>query len=203
MKISVRNISKRYGNQWIFKNFDFTFSENTTYAIKGYNGSGKSTLLKVISGIESVNKGRIEYFNQNTPLDIETIALQTQLVAPYQELIEELTLQEFLTFHFNLRNSPTSIENFKQLVDLPTKKQIRYFSSGMKQRVKLGIAFFSNCKLLLLDEPTSNLDSEGIAWYQSLLKNHSKDRLIIIASNQAFEYENFCSEIIDIASYSR
>ena len=79
-------------------------------------------------------------------------------------------------------------------------KQIRYFSSGMKQRLKLALAFFSDTPVLLLDEPTTNLDADGIALYRSLIHDHTKARLVIVSSNVKQEYD-FCEEVISISDY--
>src|SRR5690606_28190701 len=79
-------------------------------------------------------------------------------------------------------------------------KEIRYFSSGMKQRTKLALACCSDTSMLFLDEPTSNLDSQGVEWYHQLIQKFSKDRLIIVASNQAHEY-SFCSKFLHILDY--
>ncbi len=81
-----------------------------------------------------------------------------------------------------------------------TNKQIRYYSSGMKQRLKLAQAFFSNTPILLLDEPTTNLDADGIALYHQLIKNYTADKLVIVSSNDKQEYE-FCEEVIGIGEY--
>ncbi len=79
-------------------------------------------------------------------------------------------------------------------------KLIRYFSSGMKQRLKLALAFCADTPILMLDEPTSNLDSQGVDWYLSLVEQFAKDRLTIICSNQEHEY-SFCQHMLSIADY--
>jgi ABC-type multidrug transport system ATPase subunit len=79
-------------------------------------------------------------------------------------------------------------------------KQIRYFSSGMKQRLKLAQAFFSNTPVLLLDEPCTNLDKEGVVLYQSLLDRYTNDRIVIISSNDPIEYAH-CKALIAIDDF--
>lgn len=76
-------------------------------------------------------------------------------------------------------------------------KQIRYFSSGMKQRVKLAQAIFSDTPLLLLDEPCTNLDTDGIQLYLGLIKSHAVGKLVIVSSNDKQEYA-FCDRCIDM-----
>ncbi|HRP33494.1 MAG TPA: ATP-binding cassette domain-containing protein, partial [Agriterribacter sp.] len=123
---------------------------------------------------------------------------------PYLELIEEMTLQEFMQFHqqFKPLQSSVTIAEIIKLVGLEnaTHKQIRYFSSGMKQRVKLAQSIFSDTPVLLLDEPCTNLDAEGVELYQQLMRTYSNNRLIIVSSNDKMEYL-FCQEQINITQY--
>ena len=79
-------------------------------------------------------------------------------------------------------------------------KQIRYYSSGMRQRVRLAQAIFSDTPLVLLDEPCTNLDVDGIVLYRQLIEDHCKGRLVIVSSNDRQEYE-FCDETINIMEY--
>ncbi|HJP63705.1 MAG TPA: ATP-binding cassette domain-containing protein, partial [Mucilaginibacter sp.] len=81
-------------------------------------------------------------------------------------------------------------------------KAIRYFSSGMKQRLKLALAFCSDTPMLMLDEPTSNLDKQGVEWYLGLVQQFAEGRLTIICSNQEHEY-NFCKHRLDISDYKK
>jgi ABC-type multidrug transport system ATPase subunit len=98
-----------------------------------------------------------------------------------------------------------STVNTKEIIHLSSlenaaHKQIRYFSSGMKQRVKLAQAIFSNVPIVLLDEPLTNLDAEGVSLYHRLVEQFCKNRLLIISSNEPKEY-SFCDTIIDIKAY--
>ena len=123
------------------------------------------------------------------------------IAAPYLELVEEMTLQEFLHFHNGLKKWLPSVSTKKIIsilqLEKAADKQIRYFSSGMKQRVKLAQAIFSNVPVILLDEPATNLDGEGILLYKDLVNNYCKDRLLIVSSNDKQEYD-FCNEVIDM-----
>ncbi|MBP8193676.1 MAG: ATP-binding cassette domain-containing protein, partial [Chitinophagales bacterium] len=80
------------------------------------------------------------------------------------------------------------------------KKYIKNFSSGMKQRLKLSLSFLTDSQVLLLDEPTSNFDAKAIDWYLNLMENYTKDRLVIIGSNQEYEY-SFCEQRLSISDY--
>lgn len=203
MEIIVEGLSKRYGRQWIFKNLNHHFKSGSRSAIIGHNGSGKSTLTKLLSGIESPSKGSISFGRNSLDIPVHAIAGHIQFVSPYQELIEELTLKEHLDFHMKMKGGRTEPATalFESL-QLPFSKPIRYFSSGMKQRVKLGLAFTSNASMLLLDEPTTNLDSTGVSWYQEQISNLNKDATIIVSSNQPQEYD-FCTDQITISDYSK
>jgi ABC-type multidrug transport system ATPase subunit len=140
----------------------------------------------------------------DTLIDQEKVYIQQSMAAPYLELIEEFTLTELIDFHFRFKKYRQGLnrQGVIELLGLKNSefKAIKYFSSGMKQRVKLALAFCSDTDLLLLDEPASNLDQQGLDWYLSLASTFSSDRLLLICSNQEQEY-SFCSHQINIADY--
>jgi ABC-type multidrug transport system ATPase subunit len=204
MQITLTNTGKRFNREWIFRHIDYTFSAPKKYAITGSNGSGKSTLLQVIAGAILHNEGTIIYKSkkQETENETENFYRSLSLAAPYLELIEEMTTDEFLTFHASFKPLIVPKEEALHIVGLhkAANKQIRYFSSGMKQRLKLAQAFFSDTPVLLLDEPTTNLDADGTLLYHQLIQNYTNNKLVIISSNDQQEYE-FCDEIIAIGNY--
>ena len=202
MQIKLTNTGKRFNREWIFRHFDHEFFSGKRYAITGSNGSGKSTLLQVISGSISHNEGKIEMILNGSPLLEENCFQYLSIAAPYLELIEEMTATEFLHFHSSFKPLTHSLESILALINLENaaQKQIRYYSSGMKQRLKLAQAFFCSAPVLLLDEPTTNLDAEGIALYQQLITEHTDQKLVIISSNDPQEY-SFCDEVISIGDY--
>lgn len=202
--VRLDNVGKRFNREWIFRHCSYEFQQGKKYAITGPNGSGKSTLLQVIAGATLHNEGIIEYKNDQGSTNNEQHYTYISIAAPYLELIEEMTASEMLDFHskFKPLDSSFDITAILKTVGLEkaANKQIRYFSSGMKQRLKLAQAFFSDTPILLLDEPTTNLDADGIALYLSLINNYTKDRLLIISSNVMQEYD-FCEEVIEIGKY--
>jgi ABC-type multidrug transport system ATPase subunit len=202
--ITLDQVGKKFNRQWLFKNISYQFKERSSYAIIGNNGSGKSTLLQMLYGFQTISQGSITHLDQNKSISPDHVHLHTSFVAPYLELLEELSLQEMLTFHFKFKQkvNDLSIEEMMVLCKLENsrKKQIKLFSSGMKQRLKLALAFFSDSPLLLLDEPCSNLDAQGIAWYQEMIKDVIGKRTIIVASNQLFEYD-FCDAELRVSDY--
>ncbi|KIA92858.1 ABC transporter ATP-binding protein [Pedobacter kyungheensis] len=203
MKISLNNVGRRFNKEWIFRNLSTEFSTGNSYAILGPNGSGKSTLLSVLTGSLSPSEGEIS-FTQNTEIPVDNIYRYISLAAPYLELVETFSLKEIINFHFKFKNFAPGVDA-KNLISIlglekAANKEIKYFSSGMKQRTKLALACCTDTPILFLDEPTSNLDVQGMNWYRELIENFGKDRLTIIGSNQIQEYE-FCNHQIQIADY--
>ena len=202
MQITLNNVGKRFNREWIFRHIDYQFIAGKRYAITGANGSGKSTLLQVIAGSLTFNEGSIEATTDDRQQTTENLYKDVAIAAPYLELIEEMTANEMLAFHAQFKTLTLSSMEILSIVGLEkaAAKQLRYFSSGMKQRLKLAQAFFSTTPILLLDEPTTNLDEEGIAVYQTLIKDHTAGRLVIVSSNDKQEY-SFCDEVIAIGDY--
>lgn len=204
MQVRLENIGKKFQHEWIFRDVTFLFEENRTYALTGPNGSGKSTLLTLISALAPPSKGTLTYRQLNKAVTDEEVYRHLTLAAPYQELIEEFTLQELLGFHFTLKPPPISLSISDILrrmrLEDARNKYIYQFSSGMKQRLKLGLALYSESSILLLDEPCANLDAENSRWYQEEISKVLGQRLIIIASNQSYEYD-FCDEVLDIVRF--
>ncbi len=204
MTIQLQNIGKRYRLEWIFRGLDATFQAGERWAILGPNGSGKSTLLKVLSGHLTPSKGSISFENQGVAIKEESVYKKISYAAPYIELIEEFTLEEALRFHAKLRPllpgfTPASLY---ELLSLPRsrQKEIRFFSSGMKQRLKLALAVCSDTPVLLLDEPATNLDVQGVEWYKNLISTYAAERLVIIASNDPHDAA-FCGKHLNILDF--
>jgi ABC-type multidrug transport system ATPase subunit len=199
MQILLSDTGKRFNRDWIFRNFSFQFNSSESYAITGPNGSGKSTLLQVIAGAVAASEGTVAYETGSKKVDGDEMFRFLSIAAPYQELIEEMTLTEFLQFHRTFKPffSSISIEEIVSMIHLSEAagKQIRYYSSGMKQRVKLAQAFFSDTPVLLLDEPCTNLDEDGIRLYHHLISEYSSNRIVIVSSNDVAEY-GFCRQKI-------
>jgi ABC-type multidrug transport system ATPase subunit len=214
MTISLSDAGKRFNRDWIFRHFNYTFESGKSYAIIGPNGSGKSTLLQALSGGMMLNEGSIEFgvqssesgVSSSTIISTEKIYNHVSICAPYLEVIEEMTLKEFLEFHQGFKPflsgiTPDSIITTLGL-EKAINKQIRYYSSGMKQRVKMAQCIFSDTAIVLLDEPCTNLDTEGIALYHRLINDYSKDRLVVVSSNDEVEYR-FCGEKINMSEYKK
>ena len=204
MRIQVRDLGKKFNKEWIFRHLDAEFDSNSSYAITGPNGSGKSTLLQILTGFFPQSEGELTYITENGDVPVENYYRYLDIVTPYLEIIEEFTLKEFLSFHFKFKQlkvgfTPESFVN-RVYLEKDVDKIIRNFSSGMKQRLKLGLAFYSESPVCFLDEPTSNLDEFGIGWYAENVREIEKEKLLVISSNQKHEYE-FCENTIHIPDY--
>ncbi len=204
MQVTLTDIGKRFNRQWIFKGVNAVFEANKAYALVGNNGSGKSTLLQLIYNFQTISKGEISYHLENRSISEDDLIHQIAFAAPYLELIEEFTLNEMLTFHFGFFKLRAGSSLSEIITDCGLagneNKFIKHFSSGMKQRLKLALSFYAESPLLLLDEPCSNLDEQGISWYRESIQKQLGMRTIIIASNQSFEHD-FCDQVLNIADF--
>lgn len=199
MNIKFENVSKKFGAKKVIKNFSKSFKRKK-YAIVGDNGSGKSTLLQLISNLMTPSDGKIIYSLDDIKIDKELFIKKIIFSAPYQKLVEELTVKEFLIFHYKFRDyiknpltilSEFGLENFKNT-------QIKNLSSGAEQKLKLLISFNTKADFILLDEPTTNLDRKGITIYTKTIKKYSKDKGIIIATNREKDIVFDETEVIEL-----
>ncbi len=182
MIIAGEDIGKKFGKTWIFRHLDFQIKSGEPTVITGRNGAGKSTLLQIIAGYITPSHGKIVADGIN----MDESKHKSVFVGPYSEIIEEFTLQEFLTFHEKFRTPVCSIQEMADSASLPLNKMIGDFSTGMKQRTQLITAFFFENDAIFMDEPTSNLDDEGFSWWEKELKKLNSP-LILLASNDKRE----------------
>ncbi len=204
MKIILEDIGKRFNREWVFKNINLEFENSGGVVILGGNGSGKSTFLKVLAGNTLPSEGSIKYLDeQSRTIASESIFRSLSFSSPYLELFDEFSLKETLNFHSKFK--PLLLGNTEIIelayLDKATEKPIKHFSSGMKQRVRLALAVLSDCPILFLDEPTSNLDSKGISWYKEIIEKYAKNKLIFVGSNNQENEYFFCTKSINIEAY--
>jgi ABC-type multidrug transport system ATPase subunit len=205
MRLDAQNLGRRYGRQWIFRQLSHAFQPGTATAILGPNGAGKSTLLSILAGQLLPTEGSITYTLAGKSLSISEIPKYLAYCAPYLELPEDFTLLELLAFHTRLKPLRPGLAA-AGLVDLmylqkARHQPVRTFSSGMKQRLKLGLALYAAAPLLLLDEPTTNLDAQGAAWYlEHVARVREAGRLVIVSSNVPAEYA-FCEAQVLITDF--
>lgn len=204
MNIKLVNVGKRFERNWIFRNLSLEFSQGKRYVVLGPNGSGKSTLLKVISGNVATTEGTLEYSSNSKTIAVEDVFNHVVIAAPYLDVPEEYSLHEILAFHKVFKPFEKNLSE-KEIIDImelshTKQKSYKHFSSGMKQRVKLGLAILSNTPLLLLDEPSTALDAKSVQWYQSMIKDYTATKTIIVFSNNKEEEFQFCEEKIHLQS---
>ena len=206
-QIVLDNIAKRFAREWIFRDVNIELLQNNSYVILGSNGSGKSTLLQVISSFLTPTKGSIKYFADGKEVLIEQMYKHHSIASPYMELPEEFTLLEVISFHRKLKPFYHDFSNDEVCelmgLDHAKNKIIGNYSSGMKQRVKLGLAILSKTDLLLIDEPTSNLDAKAILWFQNLIEEYKQGRIIVVCSNHIKAEYAFCNHEILMDAYRK
>jgi len=207
MQIIFTKAGKRFNRDWIFRRLDFSFNAGKSYVILGGNGSGKSTILKSALGYAPLSEGDVAFFSGGKEIKQENTYKYFSFCSPYMELYEELSLKELVNFHRDLKpfRKDLSAKEFISLIDLEraANKPVKYFSSGMKQRVRIGLAVLSDTECILLDEPVSNLDSEGVEWYQNLIESERDNRTVLVASNHTKAEYYFCEEKLNIEDFKR
>jgi ABC-type multidrug transport system ATPase subunit len=200
MNLRLSNIGKRYNYQWIFRELNLDIKSPSIAAIKGSNGSGKTTLMSILSGYQAPSEGIIEWIDeQNSAISSDKIFQHLTWCSPATELPEEFTLTEMIEFQSKFKPWLSGI-NTSKIIEIthlqPQAHQpISSFSTGMKQRLKVALALLADVKIVLLDEPTSNLDDWGIDWYKNLIQQFALHRIIIIASNMQHDFINVNVEL--------
>ena len=205
MEIRAEQLAKRFKRQWIFRNFSISIGDKGAYAVTGPNGSGKSTLLRVLAGTLPPSEGRVEYISDGRQLKDSEIYRQIAFAAPYIDLIDEMTVAEHFRFHRSFRPFKDGLD-VGALVDLLGKRfhrdtMLNAMSSGMKQRMRLALALCSESQLLILDEPTTNLDEQGKEWYHMMLSRFRGNATLLIASNVADDMA-VCESTIHVPDYA-
>lgn len=205
IKVEIASAGKRFASDWIFRNLSVTFEPGSRVAISGNNGSGKSTLLQIVSGYLAATEGSVQLYKGELELKREEWFRHLALAAPYLDLPEDLNTIEIFEFQSAFRPFLPGIDtaSFLQLTGLENYKgkAVKNFSSGMKQRLKLGLCLLSDSSLLLLDEPLSNLDAEGISWYSDTTSRYLGRRTVMVCSNNISEETAFCVQSLHINSY--
>jgi ABC-type multidrug transport system ATPase subunit len=191
MEVNLTAIGKRFTSKWIFRNLSFCIRGGEHNAIVGKNGSGKSTLLLIAAGYLSPSAGTLQWTAQGRQISQDDVFKKIAIASPYLELIEEFTLAEAISFQQKFKPFINSYTN-KEILEISglsdnSSKQLKHFSSGMKQRCKLVLAIMCDSPLLLLDEPCSNLDSDSVSWYQQMVENYCNNRTLLICSNHNLE----------------
>lgn len=205
MNITLKNIGKRFQKEWIFRAVDYSFEKNDKVAILGSNGSGKSTLLQILSGYLTPSEGSISWSNRHRQVGVADVFESVSLATPYMALYDEFTLKENFEFFtsFKQLKGIRKASEFAEEIELARvlNKPLKEFSSGMRQRVKLGLAIIADTDFLLLDEPSSHLDANAIKWYNDLVIKYAENRIVFVASNKEESEIPFCNKRIEILDF--
>lgn len=204
IRITLENTGKKYNSRFVLRDLNFTINPSDRLAILGSNGSGKSTLLQMIAGYIQPSKGKITFYNNDILMQAEDIYAHVSIASPYLEMVEDYTLAEMVQFHFGLKKiiNGAGIKDVIEKSGLGSEvnKPVKNFSSGMKQRLKLTLAFMSDTTLLLLDEPLTNLDEAGEKWYANMFTEFSNGRTVIVCSNMNEKEYGFCEKHVLLAN---
>jgi ABC-type multidrug transport system, ATPase component len=201
--ITATGVAKDFNRRSIFLNISFSLSSPSSLAITGKNGAGKSTLSKILAGLLGSTRGSITYTLNDKQVDIEEFKHYIGFVSPYLNLYDEFTAMENLQLLSRIRATTQQNEvRMKELLNLVNLWQRRddligTFSSGMKQRLKYAFALLHNPIVLILDEPTSNLDEEGIEFVQRMVKQQKEEGVLIVATNDK-EEAGWCAQEIHV-----
>jgi ABC-type multidrug transport system ATPase subunit len=205
--IDVKNLGKQYNQQWLFRKFSFQFQDNNAYGIIGPNGSGKSTFIKILMGLSEPTEGQIGIEINKKQISANRLHQYFSFAATYSGLLDDLNLKEQVTMYSRFKSLTNNIfaEELLEKANLIEHKNVKFhlLSSGMKQRLRLALALFTDTPLLFLDEPVSHLDSDSIQWFHKLFQENSAHRIIIIATNQHPDETCLCKEILDITDYKK
>lgn len=204
-RIKLNSVGKQFDEKWIFKGIDLELNSSDHIAVTGYNGSGKSTFLQLLSAYITPTEGTIEFWINEKKVEPQDWYNHITCGAPYIDLPEDLTFRENVSFFSSFKKplQNLSIEEFAEIAQLSPflDKQVKHFSSGMKQRLKLTLAITANVPVLFLDEPTSNLDSKGVDWYKNMMENFAINKTAIICSNNQKDETGSCTREININDY--
>jgi ABC-type multidrug transport system ATPase subunit len=207
INLICKDISKKYNGKVIFKNLNVNLTEKSSLVITGRNGSGKSTLLKVISHLVRLDKGNIDMIINGEKISKDKYFTNIGFFSPYINLYDELTGWENLDFFYDLKvavkdNKKDRIKSLLEKVGLYNSRDdlIRNYSSGMKQRLKLAFSVLNEPKLLLMDEPRTNLDEDGISVIYSIAEEQKNRGILVLATNEA-EDTALCSSKLNIEEY--
>jgi heme exporter protein A len=203
--LETSDLSKTFGRRLIFKDLSFTITENCIAGITGPNGSGKSTLVKILAGLISPSGGKVIHKNSSREIIPEKLHNYIGFVSPYLVLYDEFTAQENLEYFAKIRDVKFDKEKINGLLEqfLLYKRRndfVKTYSSGMKQRLKFIFALMHSPKLIILDEPTSNLDDEGKESVYKIAEAEGRNAIIIIASNEKTDLQ-LCSRLIKLEDY--
>ncbi|MFN5628322.1 MAG: ATP-binding cassette domain-containing protein [Bacteroidota bacterium] len=187
MRIVVENLQKNFNNQLVFQNLSIEINAYQKIAFVGPNGSGKSTALLCLAGFYQPSKGKVDFINNNSIIEEVQKFSYLSIASPYLELPENFSALEIFNFQSNLKpfSKDISPDFFFNSIKLTHSKNtpVKFFSSGMKQILKLGLAIFADTPILFLDEPCSNLDENNILIFNEIFESYAHNKTVLIGTN--------------------
>jgi len=201
--ITVRSVSKSYGNIDAVRNVSFSIKKGEIFGILGPDGAGKSTIVNILNTLVKPDKGDVIIDGINISGDGNAVKLIMGVVPQEIALYEELTAYENLMFWGGLYNIPKTelIENANRtldIVDLSSRKRdrIKTFSGGMKRRINIACSLLHNPRILVLDEPTVGVDPQNRNHiFEVIERLHDEGMTIIYTTHYMEEAERFCDKI--------
>lgn len=194
------NLTRKFDRKAIFENLNFELKSSSSTAITGRNGSGKSTLIKIISNLLSQSSGELNLYHGENKVKRENVFKYIGFVSPYLNLYDEFTGYENLKIISDIRGyGHENIDIVLNRVGLFPRRNdlLKIYSSGMKQRLKIAFSILHEPEVLLLDEPTSNLDTDGISIVDDIVSEYKANKIVIIATNDAHE-RSLCEKEINL-----
>jgi len=203
ISIESRDISKKFGNTRLFSNVNFLLNKGDSFFITGPNGSGKSTLMQILAGIQKSSSGNIIYTSGGTVIDSSLYKEIYGFTGPQVNSYDMLTASENLKFTVSQKVDEKKINEYLEKFGLyrHRTKPVKYYSSGMKQRLRLIHALINDRKILMLDEPCTNLDSKGRDILYETINEIKNNKIIIIATNESDDIK-LCARGINLEQHS-
>ncbi len=191
-KIVGTRITQTFNNRTVLSDFSFQIKSGKSIVFTGPNGSGKTTLIRIICNLLPPSSGNVKYFYAETEVASKDLYSKIGLVGPYLQLYNNLTALENYSFFARIRGLQVEISHFKSLmkmVGLSGREfdELRTYSSGMLQRMKYVCALLHQPEVLVLDEPTSNLDKAGSEIVYRIMEKQKENGILIIATNEPGE----------------
>jgi heme exporter protein A len=199
IRLEAKNLKKVFNRRVVFERISFTLGSNTTLLVTGRNGSGKSTLIKILASVLSPTEGSVG-ISSSLPYTPESHLMQVGLVSPYLMMYDEFSARENLTLALAIRGmrpDGRKIDALLERVQLFGRRNdlVRTYSSGMKQRVKYAFALVHGPKILLLDEPMSNLDTRGVETVRAIMEEQREKGILVVATNDLTDIRHFDSQV--------
>ncbi|GAA4740076.1 gliding motility-associated ABC transporter ATP-binding subunit GldA [Flavisolibacter ginsenosidimutans] len=203
MSITVKNLTKIYGEQRAVDNISFSVNKGEIVGFLGPNGAGKSTTMKMITGYLQPDAGEITVSDIDVTKDPLASKKKVGYLPESNALYYDMYVKEYLDFVadvHSISNKQSAIGNVIEQVGLTKEKakKIGQLSKGYKQRVGLAAALLHNPEVLILDEPTSGLDPNQIVEIRNVIKEQGKDKLVLFSSHILQEVEAICDRVIII-----